>query len=83
MATAEGMIRECAEEAFKQLETAYPEHIESLVKGSEMWDSIWRAKQMVQTIIDTLNDKDADEWYTDVKVSCRKYYGQNYVGEEE
>jgi len=74
MATKEGMIRECAEEARRQLETAYPKHIESLVKGSEMWDSIWRAKQMVQIIIDVLNDMDADEWLTEAHSKAKEYY---------
>ena len=74
MATKEGMIRECAEEVRRQLETAYPEHIESLVKGSEMWDSIWKAKQLIQTIIDTMDDRDADEWLTEVYGKSKKYY---------
>ena len=76
MATKEGMVRECAEEARRQLETAYPEHIESLVKGSEMWDSIWRAKQMIQNIIDVMDDMDADEWLTEVRDKAKKYYGK-------
>ena len=76
MATKEGMIRECAEEACRQLEKAYPQHIESLYKGSEEGHSMWLAKQMIQTIIDIMDDMDADEWLTEVGDKAKKYYGE-------
>ena len=41
-------------EAIYQLDIAYPEHIQPLVKGAKMWDSIWRAKQMVQSAMDII-----------------------------
>jgi hypothetical protein len=63
-------------EAIEQLDVAYPEHIQSLVKGSPMWDSIWRAKQMVQSAVDIIHEMDDDEWLEKVTKLSKKYYGE-------
>ena len=62
-------------EAIEQLDRAYPEHIQTLVKGSPMWDSIWRAKQMVQSAMDIIHEMDEDEWLEKVTKLSKEYYG--------
>tara|TARA_R100001082_G_C4358680_1_gene158204 strand:- start:333 stop:569 length:237 start_codon:yes stop_codon:yes gene_type:complete len=62
-------------EAIEQLDVAYPEHIQSLVKGSPMWDSIWRAKQLVQSALDVIDQMDDDEWLEKVTKLSKEYYG--------
>ena len=70
-------------EAIYQLDIAYPEHIQPLVKGAKMWYSIWRAKQMFQSAMDIIQEMDDDEWLEKVTKLSKEYYGKKHHSHKE